>query len=262
VPDGDSARARRQAQREAEAWLAEQLRLKRLGMAVDPRARKLRDVLDEWAAAKVTDGEWGPTNTLRTRQHIEQRLKPTLGDVYLHKLTPEHVRRMMAALADPGTRMADSPNRRVVRENRALSPTTRGHILGCLSAALSWAVEQGYVEQNVAKRIRRPRRQPASLEDQLWSGDELGRFLGHVADEPDHPLWRLLAMTGMRRGEALGLQWADIDGDPGTVRIRRRRLQVGTRMVVEAGTKTSEGRTIDLDPATVATLRAYRRAQV
>lgn len=76
-------------------------------------------------------------------------------------------------------------------------------------------------------------------------------------------MWLLLAMTGMRRGEALGLAWSALDLDAGRVSIRRTLVDVTT---VEEGRrptfhdpKTTRGtRVVALDPTTVATLRDWR----
>jgi len=74
----------------------------------------------------------------------------------------------------------------------------------------------------------------------------------------DHPLWRLIASTGMRRGEALGLRWADVDLNAGTVNVTRTVIIVDH--VIQFGDpKTAAGaRTIALDDRTVAALRAHR----
>src|SRR4051812_24058423 len=62
--------------------------------------------------------------------------------------------------------------------------------------------------------------------------------------------WRLLAYTGMRRGEALALRWRDVDLDAGRVAVRR---SVG---VVKDKGKGEQ--LVELDAGTVAALRAYR----
>jgi len=99
---------------------------------------------------------------------------------------------------------------------------------------------------------------------QAWTAAELGRFLGW-ADARDRDLamgWRLLAFTGMRRGEALALRWRDVDLDAGRLQVRRSVGVVKTKgageQLVEGPTKTGQSRVVDLDSGTVAALRAYR----
>ena len=100
-----------------------------------------------------------------------------------------------------------------------------------------------------------------------WTAPELARFLGWAdAEDSDLALgWRLLAATGMRRGEALALRWRDVDLDAGRLAVRRsvgvvKAKGAGERLV-EGPTKTGRSRGVDLDAGTVAALRAYRAAR-
>ena len=76
------------------------------------------------------------------------------------------------------------------------------------------------------------------------------------------PLFRLLACTGMRRSEALGLRWRDVDLDAGTVAVRRARVKVrGVLQDRESGKTAAATRVIDLDPATTAVLKRWSATQ-
>ena len=68
-------------------------------------------------------------------------------------------------------------------------------------------------------------------------------------------------MTGMRRGEVLGLRWRDLDLDAGRLRVVQ--TLVAPRYVLTVSEpKTDHGRrSIDLDEGTVAVLRAHRKRQ-
>lgn len=96
---------------------------------------------------------------------------------------------------------------------------------------------------------------------QVWTPEEMRRFLEHVRDDRLFAAWQVLSTTGMRRGELLGLRWADVDLERGSLAIRQVRTAVN--YTVETGTpKTHKGsRTESLDPATLAALRAHRRHQ-
>ena len=59
---------------------------------------------------------------------------------------------------------------------------------------------------------------------QTWNAVELRRFLDHVADDRMSAAWLLLAMTGMRRGEALGLRWRSVDLDSARVSVNSGRF--------------------------------------
>jgi len=99
---------------------------------------------------------------------------------------------------------------------------------------------------------------------QPWTALELARFLGW-ADVEHRDLamgWRLLAATGIPRGEALALRWRDVDLDAGRLQVRRSVGTVKTKgageELVEGSTKTGQARMVDIDSDTVAALRAYR----
>jgi integrase len=69
-------------------------------------------------------------------------------------------------------------------------------------------------------------------------------------------------MTGMRRGEILGLRWIDVDIDHGTLAVVQARVR-GDRAVETTTPKTDRGRrSIDVDPITVNHLKRHRKRQI
>jgi hypothetical protein len=58
----------------------------------------------------------------------------------------------------------------------------------------------------------------------VWTLAEARCFLEHVAGDRLYPLWRLLLMTGLRRGELCGLMWRDLEPDLATLAVRRQRV--------------------------------------
>jgi integrase len=95
-----------------------------------------------------------------------------------------------------------------------------------------------------------------------WTAEQLRTFLTALpADRFYAPLF-LLATTGMRLGEALGLQWADIRLDDAELDVRRTLGLIAGRIVVGEPKTRSGLRTVSLDPATVEVLRAHRKTQL
>jgi integrase len=73
--------------------------------------------------------------------------------------------------------------------------------------------------------------------------------------------WRLAALTGMRRGEVLGLRWADVDLDGGWLSVRQTLVVVANQPQLSQP-KTNRGhRQLALDPETIMVLRGHRRNQ-
>jgi integrase len=93
-----------------------------------------------------------------------------------------------------------------------------------------------------------------------WNADELRTFLDHVHDDRLYAAWRLLAQTGMRRGELLGLRWRDLDLEASRCAIVRTLID-GPRKPRFSEPKGGQPRNVALDPNTVAALRAHRKRQ-
>lgn len=73
--------------------------------------------------------------------------------------------------------------------------------------------------------------------------------------------WRL-SLSGLRRGEVLGLAWTDVDLDGGTVNVRASRVMVAGQAVLQTSTKSLAGkRVVPLTPDAVAALRRMRSQQ-
>lgn len=152
-------------------------------------------------------------------------------------------------------------------EHRALSARSVRYIATILHRAFRDAVRWQALVRNPADSADPPK--PTNrVEMATWSGAELGAFLRHVADDRLAGCWWLLASTGMRRGEALGLRWADVDLDAAVARITRTLITTDVQRQGSPGMawgtpKTAKGRrSIALDPALVAALRAHRARQL
>jgi len=113
-----------------------------------------------------------------------------------------------------------------------------------------------------------PPRPSARKEMQTWSGAQVRAFLDSVDHNRLRGCWWLLANTGMRRGEVLGLRWEDVDVDAGTLHIVRTLITTDVQRKGSPGMawgtpKTAKGRrTVALDPATVTALRVHRTRQL
>ena len=112
---------------------------------------------------------------------------------------------------------------------------------------------------------RRPADEPpchgAAPEQRCWNEHQLRQFLHVAMTHRLGPAIWLAAMTGMRRGEMLGLRWSDIDHDASTLSIRRSISYTGSQVhTTDTKTRTSR-RSVDLDESTVAVLRDWKRHQ-
>lgn len=111
--------------------------------------------------------------------------------------------------------------------------------------------------EETGRTLNAPKPRPADDEHPIWTLTQLRQFLSGTRGDKRHLLWRLLAVTGLRRGEACGLRWEDLDLTLGMLSVRRQRVvQELPRTVVEKLPKSHNGiRTIALDLTTLALLR-------
>lgn len=58
----------------------------------------------------------------------------------------------------------------------------------------------------------------------VWTEYQLAEFLRFVAVDRLYGMWWLIGLRGLRRGEAAGLRWGDVDLDGRTVPGRMRRM--------------------------------------
>ena len=92
------------------------------------------------------------------------------------------------------------------------TPNTVRRIHATLHRAMRDAVRWGYLSRNPVDNADPPRTVDSELlAAKAWQVGDLNKFLGHPKDDRLYPLWLTLALTGLRRGEVLGLLWQDLD---------------------------------------------------
>lgn len=195
------------------------------------------------------------------RKIIRNHVEPQLGAIPLAKLTATRLATHYRELEDHGRRDNKKPG-------AGLSASTIQKVHVLIGAMLDAALDDGLVITNVAKK-RRTVNAPTGKqiraqrgEIHTWTAEQLNAFLIWDRDtyrDELHPLWHTIAHTGLRRSEALALRWSDVDLN--TSRISVRRANDVTRRDVVKAPKTGHARVIDIDPATVSVLRAWRLAR-
>ena len=97
----------------------------------------------------------------------------------------------------------------------------------------------------------------------IWKPAHLGRFLDAAADDRLYALFSVIAYCGLRRGEAVGLRWEDIDFETGALMIGAQIVQAGWKPVItgEAKAEASE-EWVRLSEVATGALRAWRRRQL
>jgi hypothetical protein len=157
------------------------------------RRQTVGEWLEEWFAGKRN---LRPGTRRSYRQHIDDYLIPHLGSLRLEQLRAAHVSTMIDCML-AGT------------ERLHPGPSTVRRVHATLRSALNTAVKQQRLTMNPAVHVELPRVQRTRVHP--WSASELGAFLDAASADRLAALFECMAMTGLRRGEALGLRWEDID---------------------------------------------------
>jgi integrase len=191
---------------------------------------------EEWLAAQTH---------LRPRVHdlyrtaLRRHLGPRIGDIPIAELDEDTIARMIEDLQADG-----------------LSGWTIRGILVPLGRILTHATRRGMIADNPLRRLERwERPRVVRREMRILAPEEIDALLAAA-----RPTYRTLLataiFTGLRQGELLGLQWADLDLDAGLLHVRRQLDRSGTY----SEPKTLHAlRTVVLMPALVELLREHNR---
>jgi integrase len=199
-----------------------------------------------------------PATIASYRKDVRLHVEPHIGALRLEQLTGTRLTKLYHQLEASGR----------VDGNGGLSARTVRYVHTIVHSGLGAAVRDGLLAVNPADKADPPSAKAAAApEMHIWTADEMRAFLDQRSRAGDGLViaWSLLVSTGVRRGEALGLRWADVDFEGSRVLVRRsatviRRKGLGEEIIV-GPPKSGRPRTIDVDPQTVATLKAYKAAQ-
>jgi integrase len=76
-------------------------------------------------------------------------------------------------------------------------------------------------EEQLGRRLGTRKPRESDEERLVWTLAEARRFGEHVVEDRLYPMWRLLLVSGLRRGELCGLRCGDLEPDQGTLTVRR-----------------------------------------
>ena len=212
------------------------------GIAPTDDRQTVGQFLDRWLKVSVKGGVRSSTY-VSYEGHVRLHIKPALGKIRLSKLTPVDVQEFM------NEKISDGLSAQTVRNVRAT-----------LRAALGQAVRWGEVSRNVVE-LTDPPSVPHNEPDPFTAG-EAAHFLETTKEHRLHAVFSLMLACGMRRGEALGLRWRDMDLEGGTLSIRHSLQRIdGSLKLVEPKTAKSR-RTIAIPGFAWEALKAHRKRQV
>lgn len=189
-----------------------------------------------------------PQTLVSTRQFLKNHILPVFGDMQLDKIHIAHIQSWVNKLAFKLVNygVAASINKRI----------------------LQYGVSMQLIPFNPAREVILPRPQKAGANRiKFIDKEDLKTFLDYMERLAptaynyyyDSVLYKLLLATGCRYGEAVALEWSDIDFDSATISITK----TYNRIVKQVGTPKSKAgiRTISIDNKTILMLKQYRNRQ-
>lgn len=233
-----SFKTKKEAEKALAQWLVEIER----GVAIDTDRLTIADLFDRWLETfKGTNPK--ARTVVEYERIIRSRIVPGIGHLPVQQLRPLQIDAFYAQLREVGA-SNDAIHRIHKRLRQAFDYAVRKRLIALNPLA---AVDPPTVRSRAAVVLTPP---------------QLRHFL-RVADADGYsPLWLLLVQTGLRRGEALGLRWQDIDWE-------RKRLHVRQCVEVLNGAanlttpKTPAAlRSVTLFAESVAALAAQRKRQI
>lgn len=214
-----------------------------------PRTTDLAGYLRDWLGGLALK----PTTIADYTQSAEVYVIPRVGHVSLQQVTPELLDRLYRDLERAGS-----------KRGTPLSPKSVRNVHIMLHKALGDATARGHIGRNPASLANPPSAKAARSKaaQQCWTREQIRVFLESVADHRLYGLWRLLAATGLRRAEVLGLRWSDLDGTTLVVAERTVTTAAGKVVWQDDGKSAKAARRIALDATTLQALRVHRQRQL
>ena len=138
-------------------------------------------------------------------------------------------------------------------------------VMNYAGLVFDYAIRMQLINMNPTKVIKKPVRKESVREDKdmnFYDKDELKKFMAALENNNNFRAFvyfRLLAFTGMRKGESLALKWSDIDLEKQTLYINKAVSRSATGLYIQTPKTPSSIRRISIDDKTVSILQEYKK---
>jgi integrase len=159
----------------------------------------LSELFEKWQAAIVPTLKTSTANVYV--RSLNSRILPVLGETPIAKLGRYEIELFLAA------------------KSKQYAKNTLRELRSSLSRVLSWAAANNWIEKNPVQGIKLPKGTGKAITRTVLTPEQVTAISSKLK-EPYATLILFLAVTGLRIGEAVGVQWADFDGEVLTVQRR------------------------------------------
>lgn len=192
-------------------------------------------------------------STTKSYENMLARVCPVIGHIRLDKLTPDVLNQFMLSLQKNDSRLDGQG---------ALSSKTARNYFTMLSSILNTAKKWGIISENPMQQLTPPKVRRKKVD--ALEKDEVAKIFNLLEKEPlKYNLYiKMAVLSGLRRGEMLGLKWEDIDFERRLITVNKTVQYVPGKGTFVDTTKTeSSNRTIKLSNMVFDLLRAHHQEQ-
>lgn len=236
---------------DARSWLNERLADVRSGRVARAEDLTVGEYLTDWIES-LGRGGLEPTTLTWYRSAVRRHIIPALGTLKLSNLNAIVIEAFLAAKAKSGR----------LDGGGGLSPASVRRLQVTLHKALDAAVRRGMLASNPADLAEAPKSPQLDGSTDVWSPKQLINFIEASGSDRLAGVWRLAAMTGLRRSEICGLKWSDVDLEARIISVRRAAVVVDGHRYVKSPKTPASRRTVELDKGTALALKEWRTRQL
>lgn len=240
-------------QKEAEKALSVFINEIEKGQRTNKDGIRFKDLVDIWIRDYAQD-QLAPKTFSEHKRRLENRIIPVLGHFKLKEIDGSVLRQYYSSLKEPNTRRDRRPG--------ILSPLTVLHIHRLISSILEKAVKWGYLISNPAKKVEAPKAPRQRL--CIYDEDNMSKLIAALdtADIKYRLMIYIAISTGLRRGEIMGLDWADINAETGEINVNKSSQYLPELGVfIKAPKNEHSVRRVFLSPSVLPLLKMHKAKQ-
>ena len=228
-------------QKECRDWIKETISKIDGGLTFEATQLTLERFFELWLNGKELSRRPGTVDNYR--KIANTYILPRLGNMRLQEILPAHIKQLYLLLKQEG------------KGARSIQAT---HVV--LHCALKQAVREGLLGRNPLDAVDRPRVEQA--EPQILTEEQARQLLAVASGSLFETVFYLALITGMRKGELLGLKWSDLDSAKGSIQVQRQLQYLKPDGYILVPPKTKAGkRPIKLGQGMLAQLEKHRAHQ-
>ena len=214
-------------------------------------AMKFQELAEEWFENYAKNAL--RSTTYERMLQLTHRVYPAIGHLRIDKITARHLQGFVNSLAKEGANE---------KTGKPLAPKTIRHNLSFISDVFSYAVRMDLVSDNPCRKVTIPKGEVK--EKPIYSQEEIAQLLTAINGEPTkyRAFFFLIAYSGFRRSEMLGLEWKDIDFENNIISIKRTSNYTSERGIYTDTTKTKRSkRVLKISPYIMGILKELKDEQ-